>query len=115
MSLSRTLLLPCAGRSSRYPGVRPKWMLTLPDGTLALARAAQSVPRDAYDRIVIAIRADHEAQYGCRELLKRVFSSAEIVVIDGNTRGPADTIMQPSGDARQGQGRRRHQGRRQFL
>ena len=90
--MSRTLLLPCAGRSSRYPGVRPKWMLTLPDGTLALARAAQSVPRDAYDRIVIAIRADHEQQYGCREILKRVFSDAEIVVIEGDTRGPADTI-----------------------
>lgn len=95
MTLSRTLLLPCAGRSSRYPGVRPKWMLTLPDGTLALARAAASVPADGYGRIVIAVRADHEAAYGCQALLERVFEgAAEIVVLEEETRGPADTIAQ---------------------
>ncbi|MGB8365407.1 MAG: hypothetical protein ACLQUZ_09250 [Rhizomicrobium sp.] len=89
----RTLLLPCAGRSSRYPGVRPKWMLTLPDGALALQRAANSVPSDAYERVVIAIRADHDASYGCRDLLRRAFGqSAEIVVLDRDTRGPADTV-----------------------
>lgn len=93
MPSSRTLLLPCAGRSSRYPGVRPKWMLTLPDGMLALARAAKSVPAESYDRIVVAIRADHEAQYGCRALLKRVFPDAEVIVIEGDTKGPADTVM----------------------
>ena len=35
--MPRTLLLPCAGKSTRYPGTRPKWMLTLPEGDLALA------------------------------------------------------------------------------
>jgi hypothetical protein len=48
-------------------------MLTLSEGTLAIARAAQSVPADAYGRIVVAIRADHDARYGCREFLWRVF------------------------------------------
>jgi hypothetical protein len=68
-------------------------MLTLPDGTLAIARAGQSVPEDAYDRIVVAIRADHDARYGCRELLARLFGeSVETVVIEGDTRGPADTV-----------------------
>lgn len=91
--MTRTLLLPCAGRSSRYPGVRPKWMLTLPDGQLALARAAASLPRAAWGRLVIAVRADHEAAYGCRELLGRVFGgAAEVIVISGDTRGPADTV-----------------------
>ena len=68
-------------------------MLTLPDGALAIARAAESVPADAYNRIVVAIRADHDARYGCRELLKRLFGAGvETVVIDGDTRGPADTV-----------------------
>ena len=40
-------------------------MLTLPEGALALARAARSVPEKSYDRIVAAVREDHEAQYGC--------------------------------------------------
>jgi len=68
-------------------------MLTLPDGTLALARAAQSVPRDAYDRIVVAVRGDHEAAYGCRALVDQVFDGrAETIVLDEETRGPADTV-----------------------
>src|SRR5215469_16451225 len=93
MAEIRTLILPCAGRSSRYPGVRPKWMLTLPEGELALARAAASLPQDSFSRIVVAIRADHEARYDCRGLLDRVFGQrAEVVVLQHDTRGPADTV-----------------------
>jgi len=95
MAELRTLIMPCAGRSSRYPGVRPKWMLTLPEGEIALARAAASLPDNSFDRIVIAIRADHEERYDCRALLKRVFGTrAEIVVLPHETRGPADTVAQ---------------------
>ena len=95
MAEHRTLLLPCAGRSSRYPGVRPKWMLTLPEGEIALERAAASVPANAYDRIVIAVRADHEERYGCKALLARVFGSGvEVIVLPHETRGPADTVAQ---------------------
>lgn len=86
--------MPCAGRSSRYPGVRPKWMLTLPDGQLALQRAAASVVRDAWDRLVIAVRADHEQSYGCRALLARAFDGADVIVLPHDTRGPADTVAQ---------------------
>lgn len=93
--MRRTLFLPCAGKSSRYPGVRPKWMLTLPDGELALARAAASVPSGEYDRVVIAVRAEHDSRYEARALLKRVFGhDAEVLVLAQDTRGPADTVAQ---------------------
>lgn len=93
--VSRTLLLPCAGKSSRYPGVRPKWMLTMPDGALALGRAAASVAPSAYDRIVVAVRADHEEKFGCRALLHRAFGdTAEVLVLPHDTRGPADTVQE---------------------
>src|SRR5215471_4557785 len=91
MADPRTLIMPCAGRSSRYPGVRPKWMLTLPEGEIALQRAAASLSEDEYDRIVIAVRADHEERYGCRALLNRVFGDVDVVVLPHETRGPAET------------------------
>ena len=70
-------------------------MLTLPEGALAIARAAASVPERNYDRIVAAVRADHEAQYGCAALLKRVFGDRiETLVIARDTRGPADTVAE---------------------
>src|SRR5215469_8418681 len=93
--MRRTLLLPCAGKSSRYPGGRPEWMLTLPDGELALARAAASLSADAYDRVVVAVRAEHEARYQTDALLKRVFGpSVEVQVLAFDTRGPADTVAE---------------------
>jgi hypothetical protein len=91
----RTLLLPCAGLSSRYPGVRPKWMLTLPDGQLALARAAASLPEDSFDRMLVAVRAEHERKYQASALLKRVFGpKIEVLVLERDTRGPADTVAE---------------------
>ncbi|MEJ0027952.1 MAG: hypothetical protein WDN01_18150 [Rhizomicrobium sp.] len=95
MPTAFTLLLPCAGKSSRYPGVRPKWMLTLPEGDLAIARAAASVPASPHRRIVAAIRADHEARYGCKALLAKVFGEGlDVVVLEHDTNGPADTVAQ---------------------
>jgi hypothetical protein len=93
--MHRTLLLPCAGKSSRYPGVRPKWMLTLPDGELALARAAASLPPGSHDRMIVAVRGEHESKYQATALLKRVFGPhIEVLVLAQDTNGPADTVAQ---------------------
>ena len=88
-----TLLLPCAGRSSRFPGVRPKWMLTTPDGRLAVQVAAASVPENGATRRIIAIRADHNAEFGGMATLRRAFGNdLEIIVLDRETNGPAETV-----------------------
>ena len=34
-----TLIIPCAGKSSRYPDIRPKWLFTHPDGKLMLEKS----------------------------------------------------------------------------
>jgi len=34
-----TLIIPCAGKSSRYPGIKPKWMFTHPDGKIMLEKS----------------------------------------------------------------------------
>lgn len=70
-------------------------MLTLPDGALALARAAASVAEGSYQRIVAAIRGEHDECYGAAALLKRTFGERlDVVVFDSETRGPADTVAQ---------------------
>ena len=88
-----TLLLPCAGKSSRYPGVRPKWMLTTPDGSLAIQKALGSVPPSQIDRVVIAIRQDHDENFGASTVVKRALGNdVDIVVIEHDTNGPAETV-----------------------
>ena len=34
-----TLIIPCAGKSSRYPGDKPKWLFTHPDGKIMLEKS----------------------------------------------------------------------------
>jgi hypothetical protein len=70
-------------------------MLTLPDGELALARAAASLSRDSYDRTVVAVRAEHEDKYQTTALLQRVFGQdVQVLVLPRDTRGPAETVAE---------------------
>ena len=32
------LIIPAAGQSTRYPNLRPKWLLTMPDGQLMIEK-----------------------------------------------------------------------------
>jgi len=90
---SMTLLMPCAGRSSRYPGTRPKWMLTTPEGQLMVERAAESVSSAQVSRLVLGILQRHEDEFGGSEAIRRAFgNSVDIVVLDQDTKGPADTV-----------------------
>ena len=89
-----TLLFPCAGHSTRYPGMRPKWLLTTPTGALAIQQAVASVRWDGQRRI-IAIRRAHEVDYAASEVLTRAFGDTiEIIVLDQDTSGPAHTVAE---------------------
>ena len=54
------LLLPVAGRSSRFPGFRPKWLITLPNGQLMLERSLSGLRLDNIDEIVIIMLSEHK-------------------------------------------------------
>jgi hypothetical protein len=68
-------------------------MLTTPNGKLAVQAAAESVPFDQFERVVIAIRKDHDEAFGASKALRRAIGSGpEIVVIEHDTNGPAETV-----------------------
>ena len=54
------LLLPVAGRSSRFPGLRPKWLITLPNGQLMIERSLSGLRLDNIDEIVIIMLSEHK-------------------------------------------------------
>jgi len=43
-----TLIIPCAGKSSRYPGEKPKWLFTHPDGKLMLEKSIEPFFNESY-------------------------------------------------------------------
>ena len=53
------ILLPVAGQSSRYPGMRPKWLLTLPDGRLMVEKALSGINMEFVDEVVLIMLDEH--------------------------------------------------------
>ena len=43
------LILPVAGQSSRYPNMRPKWLITLPDGKLMIEKSVENFNLKLYN------------------------------------------------------------------
>jgi len=91
----RTLIIPCAGKSSRFPGMRPKWMLTHPDGRLMVDKALDGIDRDSFDRIIITIVRAHDQKYEAALVLNQVFGGnkkIEICLLDDFTSSASETV-----------------------
>lgn len=90
------LILPCAGESSRFPGVRPKWLLTQPNGNLMVCDAIRNLDLSAIDKIVLIALQKFTA--GNEERIKRAFSSAgishnvEIFSLNEKTNSQPETV-----------------------
>lgn len=87
------VIIPCAGKSSRFPNTRPKYMLTMPDGKLMLQHAARNWVDD-YD-VTFVINRQHDEDYGSERAIRRIYGdSVNVHILDEWTNGPAETIYQ---------------------
>jgi len=86
------IIVPAAGLSSRFPNMRPKYLLRDYSGTLMLKRSL--APYRAYP-ITVGILKEHDETYHARELItKELGDDIRVVVLDSVTNGPADTVYQ---------------------
>lgn len=93
MPTAGTIVLPIAGRSSRFPGLRPKWMLAAPTGELMLEHSLRSVPDWKRHRVVIGGLREHlEDLHGMTAIRRALGDGPEFVVFDEQTSGPAETV-----------------------
>ena len=85
------VIIPCAGASSRFPNMRPKYLLTDYAGRLMVQNAAENYI-DKY-RVTIVILKEHDERYQARKKLEEAFGNkVDIVVLDKPTSGPAETV-----------------------
>ncbi|TDE21619.1 hypothetical protein E1100_16670 [Vibrio owensii] len=94
-----TLLLPVAGRSSRFPNMRPKWLLTMPDGKLMIEKSIEQLDLDRFDRIVIVCLKEHLERYTSKEMVIEGFERStgfkpDLVILDEPTSSQSETIYQ---------------------
>ena len=90
-----TLIIPCAGRSSRYPNLRPKWLLTHPDGDLMLEKVVDALTINGLDRTIITIVQEQIEKYEADLIIRQAFGDkVEICVLDDYTKSQSDTVLQ---------------------
>ena len=93
-----TLIVPCGGKSSRFPGLKPKWMLTHPDGMLMVQKSILGLLRNnKFDRIIVTILKQHEIDYDAIEVLKRALCDikpeVELCVLSSPTKSQSETVF----------------------
>jgi len=87
------IIMPCAGLSTRFPNLRPKYLLTDYSGKLMIENAAKHFI--GKHNITIAILKQHNEKFNAENKLRDVFGDkVNIVVLDEPTSGPADTVYQ---------------------
>lgn len=93
----KTLILPVAGRSSRFPGMRPKWLLTMPDGKLMLEKAVEKLDMSDYDRVVVVCLQEHLNDYLKIDSLAIVLegishTNTDVCVLEQATSSQSETV-----------------------
>lgn len=90
-----TLIIPCAGKSNRFPNMKPKWLLTHPDGELMIEKSIKGLNTEIFDRIIITIVKPHDDKYEAKLILEQVFKdnpNVEICLLDDFTSSASETV-----------------------
>jgi hypothetical protein len=86
------VLIPCAGKSSRYPNMRPKWMLEHPDGNLMIKKSIEGLKTRPED-IIVTILREHEEKYNITKGLKEHMGEGiTVILLDEQTKSQAETV-----------------------
>lgn len=94
------LIVPMAGRSSRFPGVRPKWMLTHPNGRFMAIEAISGLKLESFDHIYFVYLKEHEEEFlfkkGFTEELEDagIHGKATLIELEEPTRDQPETVYQ---------------------
>ena len=95
----KNLIVPIAGKSSRFPNIRPKWMLTHPkSGLFMVLESIRGINLDFFDKIYFVALKEHskkfEFEMGFYEELEKLNlkSKSQIIYLDSNTSSQSETV-----------------------
>jgi len=94
----KTLLLPVAGKSARYPGMRPKWLLTMPNGKLMIEQSVSRIDCEKFDKVYVIALKEHIDKYVNKKILIKSLKSniskkVELFTLKKDTSCQAETIL----------------------
>ena len=94
----KTLLITACGLSSRFEGLRPKWMLTHPNGNLMLTQSVSGLDFSQFDKIYFTFLSEHFEKYDCLDGIMKCIArlgigkKSEIILLSERTKDQAHTV-----------------------
>jgi hydroxymethylpyrimidine pyrophosphatase-like HAD family hydrolase len=86
------IIVPAAGLSTRFPGMKPKYLLFDYKGDLMLKNSLY--PYIGRYNITIGILKEHNDEYNAKEYIESEIPGINVIVLNERTKGPADTVYQ---------------------
>ena len=89
-----TLIIPCAGKSSRFPNIKPKWLFTHPDGKIMIEKAINPFLKNKkIKKKIITITKEIDKKFNAKFLLKQMFGNkVEILILKRQTTSASETV-----------------------
>lgn len=91
-----SLIIPCAGSSSRFPNMKPKWMLTTPKNKLMIQECIELIVLDKIKDIYLTFLKEHLDTYNLtnlEELFNFTGKKIHILLLDHKTKNQPETIV----------------------
>lgn len=88
------LILPIAGRSSRYPGMRPKWSLTMPSGLMMFEEVMRNLGTCHFQRKFVVCVEEQIKAFTDMSIIQKIVREADatLLVLPNHTKSQAETI-----------------------
>lgn len=85
------LIIPAAGLSTRFPNMKPKYLLSDDAGVIMIKNAVGKLIEKYPAHI--AVLKEHDEKYQASETLRSLFGDRiNIIILDSPTKGPAETV-----------------------
>ena len=92
-----TLILPCAGASSRYPNMRPKWALNHPDGSMMVTKGISGMDLSNVEKIVLTAYEGDVDTWNLNKAIKTSLQEIQIpfdiILLDTRTKSQSETVV----------------------
>jgi hypothetical protein len=90
------IIIPAAGRSTRFPDLKPKWLLTDPGGNLMIVSSIEGLNLEKVENVYIAILEEHLNKHadleGIISSFKEIGIKPKIHVLQEETSSQPETV-----------------------
>jgi len=97
---TKSLIVTAAGQSTRFEGLKPKWMLTHPLGNWMIVEALKGMDFENIDKVYFGFLNEHIQKYHCLHAIEKcideigIADKSEIIIIGEPTLNQPHTVAE---------------------